>query len=123
MPPTNQPESNAEIRQWYLRQIVEIPRLNQGWIAQGRTAVDRAQEAWRIRHQARLLARSMMINQTEVQLLRARDTAKYGNPDGPTFELLVAKLSSIGLEGDAIYEAIVDNSYRTDAELNRKLGL
>ena len=123
MPPTDQPNSNAEIRQWYLQQIAEIPALNQDWIAQGLSVVDRARKAWRIRHEARQAARSMMSNPTEVDLLRARDMAKYGNPEGPTFEVLVTKLRSSGLEGESIYEAIVDNSYQTDAELNRKLGL
>src|SRR2546425_10650816 len=123
MPPTDQPKTNAEIRQWYLQQIAEIPLLNERWIAEGRTAIGRAREAWRMRHEARLQARSMMANRTEVELLEARDRAKYGNPDGPTFDFLAAKLGSIGLEGDAIFEAIVDNSYRTDPELNQRLGL
>jgi PII-like signaling protein len=65
----------------------------------------------------------MMADPAEIELLRTRDMVKYANPDGPTFELLVERLKSAGLEGEAVYEAIVDNSYRTDAELNRKLGL
>lgn len=123
MPPTDKPRNNAEIRRWYLQQISEIPNLNRLWIAEGRTAAERARAAWRIRHDARQQARSMMTNQAEVEMLRARDLAKYGNPDGPTFDFLVDKLRGVGIEGDAIHEAIVDNSYRTDAELNRKLGL
>ena len=65
----------------------------------------------------------MMTDPAEVELLWARDVAKYGSPDGPTFESLVERLKEAGLEEDRIYEAIIDNSYRTDAELNRKLGL
>ena len=65
----------------------------------------------------------MMADPTEVELLRARDVAKYGSPDGPTFEFLASRLREAGLEEDRIYEVIIDNSYRTDAELNRKLGL
>ncbi|CAN5220216.1 hypothetical protein BH18ACI2_BH18ACI2_03540 [soil metagenome] len=65
----------------------------------------------------------MMIDPAEVELLRARDLAEYGNPDGPTFEFLVKRLKEAGLEGDAVYEAIVEGSYRTNAGVNRKLGL
>ncbi len=64
----------------------------------------------------------MMIDPAEVELLRARDLAEYGNPDG-TFEFLVKRLKEAGLEGDAVYEAIVEGSYRTNAGVNRKLGL
>ena len=81
----------------------------------------RAEAAWRIRHEARIEARSMMTDPAEIELLRARDVAKYGSPDGPTFEFLVEKLKEACPDEDRIYEAIIDNSYRTDAELNRKL--
>lgn len=62
--------------------------------------------AWRIRHRARLQARSMMAD-----------------PDGPTFEFLVEKLIKAGLEGDAIYEAIIEGAYRTDTGINRLVEL
>ena len=117
------PKTNAEIRQWYIQRISAIPNLNQDWIKLGLPLQARAEAAWRIRHEARIEARAMMTNPAEVDLLRARDIAKYGSPDGPTFEFLVERLKGVGLEEDRIYEAIIDNSYRTDAELNRKLGL
>jgi len=79
--------------------------------------------AWRVRHEARLQARSMMTDQAEVELLRARDMAISGNTDGPTFEFLVQKLREAGLEGDAIYEAIIEGAHRTDAGINKLLGL
>ena len=116
-------KTNAEIRQWYLERVATIPELNKEWIKQGLSARERAERAWRVRHEARLLTRSMMVDPVEVELLRARDTAKYGNPNGPTFEFLVEKLKSAGIKGDAIYNAIIDGSYRTDAELNKRLGL
>ncbi len=65
----------------------------------------------------------MMANPVEVELLRARDMAEYGNPNGPTFEFLVEQAKKAGLEGDAVYESIIDGSYRTDAGTNRSLGL
>ena len=122
-PHTNGPNTNAEIRQWYIQRVLAIPQLNKDWIKQGLPLQARAEAAWRIRHKARIEARSMMTDPAEIELLRARDVAKYGSPDGPTFEFLVERLKDAGLEEDKIYETIIDNSYRTDAELNRKLGL
>jgi len=117
------PRTNAEIRKWYLEQVARIPELNRQWLAQGLSARERAEAAWRIRHEARLVERAMMIDPAEVALLQARDLAEYGNPDGPTFEFLVEKLKDAGLEGDGVYEAIVEGSYRTSAGVNRKLRL
>jgi len=106
-----------------LEQVARIPELNGQWLAQGLSARARAEAAWRIRHEARRAARAMMIDPAEVELLRARDMAEYGNPDGPSFEFLVERLKEAGLEGDVVYEAIVEGSYRTNAGVSRKLGL
>ena len=122
-PHTKAPKTNAELREWYIQRVSAIPQLNEDWIKQGLPLRARAEAAWHIRHEARIEARSMMANPYEVELLRARDVAKYGNPDGPTFELLVERLRGTGLDETRIYEVIIDNSYRTDAELNKKLGL
>ena len=100
-----------------------IPELNKQWLSQGLSVRERAEAAWSIRHEARLAARAMMADLVEVELLRARDIAEYGDPDGPTFEFLVERLKAVGLEGDAGYQAIIEGSYRTNAEVNRKLGL
>ncbi len=116
-------KTNAEVRRWYLEQTTRISGLNRQWIAQEISARERAEAAWHIRHEARLEARAMMANPEEVELLRERDIAEYGNPDGPTFEFLVEKLKDVGFEEDAIYEAIIDGSYRTNAGVNRRLGI
>ena len=116
-------KTNAEIRRWYLERVATITELNNEWIRQGLSARERAEAAWRIRHEARLETRSMMADAVEVELLRERDMTKYGNPDGPTFEFLVERLRDAGLEGEAAYEVIIDESYRTNVELNNKLGL
>jgi hypothetical protein len=115
-------KTNAEIRQWYLEQVARIPELNKEWRQQGFPAKERAEMAWRVRHEARLQARSMMADPAEVELLRARDMAVYDNPDGPTFESLVEKLREAGLEEGAMYEAIIEGAYRTDTGINRLLG-
>jgi hypothetical protein len=116
-------QTNAEIRQWYLERVSHIPALNQQWLAAGLSAQERAAKAWRMRHEARLEARAMMTDPTEVALLRARDMAHYGNPNGPTFEFLVEQARKVGLEEHAIYDAIIDGSYRTNIGINQRLGL
>jgi hypothetical protein len=111
------PKTNAEIRIWYLDRVASIAEMNEQWIADGISPRARAEAAWRIRREARLEARSMMADPREVELLRARDTSQYGNPEGSTFEFLVQRLRNAGLEGDAVYEAIVEGSYRTDPSI------
>ncbi len=60
------------------------------------SAQARAEMAGGVRHGARLQARSMMPDPVEVELLRQRDVAVYGDLDGPTFEFLVEKLRRAG---------------------------
>jgi len=115
--------TNKEIREWYSEEVARIPKLNKEWIEQSISLRERAYSAWAIRHDARLKARSMMSDPKEVELLQKRDMAKYGNPDGPTFEFLVEENRKLGLIGDEIYEAIIDESIRTNIEVNRKFGL
>jgi len=113
--------TNSEVRQWYLNQIAPIPQLNEQWILQGLSAKERAEAAWVIRRNARLEARLLMAHPAEVELLRARDMAKYGNPDGPTFEYLVEQVSRLGLKDDDVYETIIAGSYRTNENVNKTL--
>jgi hypothetical protein len=124
---TDEPEAekrrtNAEVRRWYLERVALIPGLNEEWVKQGLSLRERAEAAWRFRSEARLKARSMMADPIEVELLRARDMAEYGNPDGPTFEFLVGQLRRGGLKGDAVYEAVIAGSYRTNAGVDKKLS-
>jgi hypothetical protein len=116
-------KTNAEIRRWYLEQVAYIPELNKQWLEQGLPLRERAEAAWRIRHEARLKARAMMADPAEVELLQERDMAEYGNRDGPTFEFLVKQLQENGLKGDAVYNAIIEGSYRTNVRVNRELRL
>lgn len=114
-------KTNTEIRQWYLERVSHIRELNQQWMSAGLAARERAQEAWHLRHTARLDARAMM-DPTEAELLRARDLAVYGHPDGPTFEYLVKRGREAGLVEEAMYEAIIEGSYRTNPDMNRGFG-
>jgi hypothetical protein len=112
--------TNAEVRDWYNAQVATIPTQNQAWLGEGLSAELRARQAYTIRHDARIEARNMMSNKAEVEQLRARDQVKYGDRDGPTFEYLVDKNRDKGLEGDAVYEAIIESSARTDEQTNAR---
>lgn len=114
--------TNEEIRWWYEEVIPCIEGLNIKWIEEGYSIRQRAEQAWRIRHTARLGARYLMPNPWEIEALRERDMKKYNNPDGPTFEYCVWKAKTDGLEGDAVYEAIIKGSYRTNAGVNEEFG-
>jgi hypothetical protein len=65
----------------------------------------------------------MIADPMEVELLRARDMALYGNADGPTFASLLEQGRRSGLTEQAIYEAIIAGAYRTNVGLNRRFGL
>lgn len=117
------PRTNAEIRQWYNDQVAPIPTLNEQWLKQGLNAEQRARKAQEIRHHARVQARAYMQDKNEVADLQARDKEKYGNPDGPTFDYLVAANKKKGLTGDAVFEEIIGSSNRTNAEYNAKFNV
>ena len=117
------PRTNSEIRRWYLDRIARVVDLNEAWIRRGFSARDRAERARRIRREARLAARAMMVEKRERELLRARDVLEYGSPDGPSLEFLIARLRDAGLERDDAFEAIIAVSSKTDSELNRLLGM
>jgi len=112
---------NSEIRAWYQRRVAEIFGLNQEWIAQDISLEERALRAWRIRHDARMEARSMMQNTAEIEDLRERDRRLYGNPDGPTFDQLVKENYRGGSQGNEVYERIISGSQTTNREVNKLL--
>lgn len=117
------PKTNNEIRQWYNDQVAPIPALNEQWIKQGLSVEQRARKAQEIRHAARIKAREYMQDKSEVADLQARDTEKYGNPDGPTFEYLVANNKKKGMTGDDVYEDIIGSANRTNAAYNAKYNV
>jgi len=118
-----QPQSNAEIRQWYNDQVVVISALDAQWRAEGVSAEQRARRAQDIRHAARIKAREFMQSKQEMAELQARDMEKYGNPDGPTFDQLVQRAREGGLTDDSVYESIVASAGRTSADYNAKYGV
>lgn len=116
------PQSNNEIRQWYKDELAKIPELDKQWITENLSLDERAKRAFEFRREKRLEGRAMMKNPAEVELLRQRDIVNYGTPDGPTFDLLVKRLEAEGVMGNAVYEAIIKGSYRTNAGIDKLLG-
>lgn len=114
--------TNRQARQVYLERVATIAGEDAKWRAEGLPAAERAQRAFAIRHEARMTARAMMSDPVELAALQERDRAKYGDPDGPTFEWLVERARAKGLEGDAIHESIVESAQRTDQAVNQGLG-
>ncbi len=112
------PKTNCEIRLWYNYQVVAVGVINKKWKEDGIDLKTRAEKAYELRHQARVNARFMMQNKSEVKALQARDMQKYGNPDGPTFEYLLKKNTDNGLSLEAAYQSIIDSSSRTDSGYN-----
>lgn len=112
--------TNGEVREWYLREVASIPSLDAQWRSDGVPLADRARRAWDIRHRARIAARALMADSFAVEVLRKRDLAKYGNPDGPAFEQLFAQSKADGLSDEQAYERILLSSARTDDSINRK---
>jgi hypothetical protein len=119
-----QPEwTNKSVREWYSNETNKIPDLDEGWQKAGLSLEERARKASEIRHEARMTARKMMQNPDEVAALQARDLEKYGNPNGPSFDDLVAKGRSKGKTGDEIYEDILGSSSRRSTEYDSKFGV
>lgn len=116
----NVPETDCDIRVWYNYQVVAIPVINNRWIKTDISLKERAKRAYTLRHNARINARFMMSSAEEVKMLQARDMAKYGNPDGPTFDYLIAKSLNSGLTEQQAYQNMITSSARTDNSYNEQ---
>lgn len=115
---TDIPKTDCEIRLWYNYQIVAVGVINEKWKQDGIDLETRARKAYEMRHEARVNARYLMPNKEAVKMLQARDSEKYGNPNGPTFDYLLKKNTDKGLSLEAAYQSIIDSSSRTDTRYN-----
>lgn len=115
-------QNNIEVRDWYREQLAKIPESNERWIKQKISLAERAELAWRIRHEARLRARELMLDAEALVDARERDEEVYGNPDGPVFELLVRRWQEKGLTENAAWEKIIESASRSNAEIDKLLG-
>jgi hypothetical protein len=125
LPPGMKATDNKSIREWYNKHTSpeRMKELDEQWKAEGKSPQERAELAFKERHDARMTARSYMQDPVEVEGLRQRDLQKYGSPDGPTFQQEVQKYQARGLQGDDIYQSIIDGASRTSAEYNSKFGI
>ncbi len=78
-------------------------------------------KAYTIRAEARLNARQLMANPSEVELLQARDMFKYQNPNGPTFDYLYNSYRTMGYSNEQILQSIIDRSQITSPKFNMGL--
>jgi hypothetical protein len=115
---TEIPKSDCQIRIWYNFQVLAIPKLNEYWITKEITLKERAYKAYNLRHNARIHARFMMLDQKEVAVLQKRDLDKYANPDGPTFEYLLQKNQDKDKSLEQAYESIIQSSSKTNNRHN-----
>lgn len=97
-------KTDSETFDWYNVQVGQIPAQNQQWLAEGLDAKARARRAWAIYDQAQVDAERMARNRIGATQRRMRNRAKYGT----SFEDMVERQRKRGLEGDAIYEAIIE---------------
>jgi hypothetical protein len=114
--------TDEQIRNTYLCAIARITGSDSAAKAAGKTAEQRAEAAFAVRHDARVLARGMIKDAARVASLKQADQEKFGNPDGPTFEHLVEKAKEKGVAGDALYEDVVQ-VIESRPDLDRALGL
>jgi hypothetical protein len=120
-PPADAPLAPAEARQSYLDQVGQIAELDATWEADGVALDVRAHRAYDIRHNARLATREQQ-SPGDAAALEVRDTTVYGDPDGPSFDALVARLQGEGLSLDDVYRRIIGSSQRTNADYNACYG-
>ena len=104
--------SNVEARTWYLQQESKIP----GMINKNFTLEQQAQQAVSLRNQFRTQARDLMAD---------RDLAASLNKTDPniTWEQAVKKYSDKGLQGDALYNEIINAAQRSRTSVNESLGI
>jgi hypothetical protein len=112
--------TNQEIRHWYNEQVGRIDEYDIQWKAEGIGIAERARKVWEVRHNARLMARDMMLDKEEVEGLRARDLKLYGDPNGPRWEYLIKAAEMLGLTGDNVYEWIIKGAQRTNTAVNKR---
>jgi hypothetical protein len=120
-----------ETRSRYLARIREIPEELDRLQAEGMSLEGQARRASEVRHEARMVARGWTEDQLRSGDESRRDLAKYGNPDGPSFEdaceqarrSLVRRGRPAGrITDDEVYREVIAAAQRTDARTNAAAG-
>jgi glycerophosphoryl diester phosphodiesterase len=108
--------SDEETRTVYTQGELRMRELKQQLIDEGRSPEDIARTMYEMRRIIRTWTRELMHNRPLADWLNE-------NESNPTFEQLVEKNRVRGLEGDDIYQAIIDSSTRSRASVNDSLGI
>ena len=111
--PKPQTLSNEEARKWYLAKDAEIPNM----IDRSKSIEDQARQAFELRNGYRTQARDLMADQ---------ETRKKLDQDSPnkTFdELITDKMNRKGMTRDEAVQDILKTATKTNAEVNKQLGL
>ncbi|MEW6411159.1 MAG: hypothetical protein AB1483_01655 [Candidatus Zixiibacteriota bacterium] len=105
--------TNTEIRAYYNSHISGIERAVARWEARGLSRMEIAKRASQLRNTLRLRSRALMGNQAEAA----------GLPPLQDFDFYVAKYSSQGYSGDALYDRIIEGALTTNSIVNHKFGI
>ncbi|MFF2324939.1 MULTISPECIES: hypothetical protein [unclassified Streptomyces] len=103
-----------EVRIRYHQLLDSMERVEDRMRAEGRSDEEIARVLVTLRNEAKDITRAGMSPEA-VQALEERNMAKYGNPLGPTADQQFAKYGS--------WAAVVDAATRSNAAIDRELGL
>ncbi|HET6734020.1 toxin glutamine deamidase domain-containing protein [Mycobacterium sp.] len=108
--------SNAETRTVYTTFELRMREVAEHLMREGLGLEERARTLYDLRASLRSWTRALMED---------RETAEYltANEPNPSFEALVERQRKKGLEGDAIFEAIIASATRSRAAVNESLGI
>ena len=105
--------SNEDARIWYLNRDAEIPNM----IDRTKPVEDQARQAFELRNQFRTKARDLMADQD------ARKELDQQHPNKTFDELLSDKMKRKGMTREQAIEDILKTATKTNADVNRQLGL
>ena len=108
--------SDAETRTVYTTFELRMREVHERLLRRGAGSEERARTLYGMRAALRTWTRALMEDRELAEWLNA-------NEANPTFEALVERQRKKGLEGGAIYEAIIASATRSRASVNEALGI
>ena len=111
-PPPKGSLSSLEARQWYLKQLADIPnRINKNLPLE-----QQARQAFSLRNRYKIEARKAMSDRRIAEALNRTDPVL-------TWRKTMQKYETNGLSGESLYKAIIESSQRSKGSVNASLGL
>ena len=108
--------TNDETRTVYTTFELRMREVSQQLLRDGIDVEERARTLYELRASIRTWTRALMQDRETADSLTAHEP-------NPTFEALVERQRAKGLEGDAVYEAIIASATRSRASVNQALGI